>query len=94
MLTFAYPWFLWGLLALAGPLVLHLLNRRRPRQLVFPSIRFLRRSQLPREGRRRLRDLLLLLLRLLLIRLSVLVLMLLLLLTCLLPFLWVLNIKT
>ncbi len=74
MLTFAYPWFLWGLLALAGPLVLHLLNRRRPRQLVFPSIRFLRRSQLPREGRRRLRDLLLLLLRLLLLAAAVLLL--------------------
>ncbi|NLF59710.1 MAG: VWA domain-containing protein [Lentisphaerae bacterium] len=63
MVTFAYPWLLWGLLALAGPLLLHLLNRRRPQMLVFPSIRFLTRAQLPREGRRRLRDLLLLLLR-------------------------------
>jgi hypothetical protein len=74
MLTFAYPWFLWGLLALAGPLLLHLLNRRQPQRLLFPSIRFLRRSQLPREGRRRLRDLLLLFLRLLLLALAVLLL--------------------
>ncbi|MGI5925136.1 MAG: BatA domain-containing protein [Lentisphaeria bacterium] len=74
MLTFAYPWFLWGLLVLAGPLILHLLNRRQPRRLVFPSIRFLRRSQLPREGRRRLRDLLLLLLRLLMLAAAVLLL--------------------
>ena len=73
MLTFAYPWMLWGLLALAGPLLLHLLNRRQPRMLVFPSIRFLTRAQLPREGRRRLRDLLLLLLRMLIFAAAVLV---------------------
>ena len=63
MLTFAYPHFLWGLLALAGPILLHLLNRTRPRRLIFPSIRFLQLSPLPREGRRRLRDITLLLCR-------------------------------
>ncbi len=64
MLTFAYPHFLWGLLALAGPVLLHLLNRKQPQRLIFPSIRFLQISPLPREGRRRLRDILLLLCRL------------------------------
>ncbi len=73
MVTFAYPWLLWGLLALAGPLLLHLLNRRRPPMLVFPSIRFLTRAQLPREGRRRLRDLFLLIMRLLVFAAAVLV---------------------
>jgi len=63
MLTFAYPHFLWGLLALAGPVLLHLLNRKQPQRLIFPSIRFLQISPLPREGRRRLRDILLLLCR-------------------------------
>ena len=54
----------WLLLSLAGPIILHLLNRQRLRTIVFPSIRFLRHSQIPQDGRRRLRDILRLLLRL------------------------------
>ncbi|MBQ2335342.1 MAG: BatA domain-containing protein, partial [Victivallales bacterium] len=54
----------WLLLSLAGPIILHLLNRQRLRTVVFPSIRFLRHSQIPQDGRRRLRDILRLLLRL------------------------------
>jgi len=61
---FEYPWFLAGLAFLAIPVLLHLMNREMPRRLLFPSTRFLRRAELPPEGRRRLRDLLLLLLRL------------------------------
>ena len=64
-LGFDYPWFLLGLSLLALPILLHLMNRQMPRRLVFPSTRFLRRAELPPEGRRRLRDLLLLLVRLL-----------------------------
>lgn len=63
MISFAYPLFLWGLGLLAVPLLLHLLNRRRPDSLTFPDIRFMHRAQLPQEGRRRLRDIILLLLR-------------------------------
>ncbi len=66
MLSFTYPFFLWGLLALGAPLLLHLLNRKASRRLVFPSIRFLQISQLPREGRKRLRDWILLLCRMIL----------------------------
>ncbi len=54
----------WLLISLAGPIILHLLNRQRLRTIVFPSIRFLRHSQIPQDGRRRLRDILRLLLRL------------------------------
>lgn len=54
----------WLLLTLAGPIILHLLNRQRLRTIVFPAIRFLRHSQIPQDGRRRLRDILRLLLRL------------------------------
>ena len=54
----------WLLLSLAGPIILHLLNRQRLRTIVFPAIRFLRHSQIPQDGRRRLRDILRLLLRL------------------------------
>lgn len=64
MIGLEYPWFLLGLAFLAVPVALHLMNREIPRRLVFPSTRFLRRAQLPPEGRRRLRDILLLLLRL------------------------------
>ena len=64
MLTFAHPFMFWLLLSLAGPVILHLLNRQRLRTVVFPSVRFLRHSQIPQDGRRRLRDILRLLLRL------------------------------
>lgn len=61
---FEYPWFLAGLTFLAIPVILHLMNRELPRRVRFPSTRFLRRAELPPEGRRRLRDVLLLLARL------------------------------
>ena len=65
MLTFASPLYLWGLLALAVPVVLHLLRLRRTRrEVVFPSVRHLRMTRLPQEGHRRLRQWLLLLTRL------------------------------
>lgn len=66
MLTFASPAFLWGLLGLAAPVLIHLINRDLFRPLFFPSIRFIMRGKMPVERKRRLRDLLLLCLRLLL----------------------------
>jgi len=74
MLTFAYPAFLGALFALAVPIILHLLNRNHSQTLVFPSIQFLQKTALPREGRRKLRDLLLLLIRMLLFTLLILLL--------------------
>ncbi|MDX9979578.1 MAG: BatA and WFA domain-containing protein, partial [Lentisphaeria bacterium] len=65
MPVFTHPLFLFGALAAAVPLVLHLMNRQLPRRQLFPSIRFLRSARLPREGRRRLRDVALLILRML-----------------------------
>ena len=64
MLSFAHPLYFWLLPTLAGPIILHLLNRQQLRTLIFPSIRFLRQAQVPQDGRRRLRDILRLLLRL------------------------------
>ena len=72
MVTFANPLALFGFAGLAVPIVLHLMNRQVPVRIVFPSIRFIRKAQLPREGRRRLRDFLLLLLRLALLSCAVL----------------------
>lgn len=72
MIAFQQPWYLLGLLGLAVPVLLHMINRELARPLEFSSIRFLRRTSLPRRERRRLRDLLLLLLRLLFFALLVL----------------------
>ncbi|MBR0459585.1 MAG: BatA domain-containing protein [Victivallales bacterium] len=65
MLVFAHPNLLWALGLLAIPILLHLLNRRRPDALIFPTIRFLQHAQLPQKGHKHLQDALLLLLRLL-----------------------------
>ncbi|HYZ89072.1 MAG TPA: BatA domain-containing protein [Myxococcales bacterium] len=66
-LVFAHPAYLWGLCALALPILVHLFNRRRPRPLAFGAIEFVLRSQQRRVRRLRLRQILLLGLRCLLI---------------------------
>jgi hypothetical protein len=66
-LVFAHPAYLWGLAALALPILVHLFNRRRPRPLAFGAIEFVLRSQQRRVRRLRLRQILLLALRCLLI---------------------------
>ncbi|MCF7854735.1 MAG: BatA and WFA domain-containing protein, partial [Candidatus Pacebacteria bacterium] len=72
MLSFQYPQFLLAGLGLGIPLVLHLMKRQFALTLTFPSIRFIMQGRLPHTGRRRLRDILLLMLRLLLFALIVL----------------------
>ena len=67
MLAFQYPWVLWGLLGLAVPVILHLIQREIHRPLRFPSVRFILKGKLPFQKRRFPRDLLLLALRLLLL---------------------------
>jgi hypothetical protein len=52
-LGFVNPLLLWGLLAAAIPLVVHLFFRRRPRPTPFPAIEFILRAR--RETQRRLR---------------------------------------
>jgi hypothetical protein len=58
------PWALLGLLALAVPLLIHLLGRRNARVLPFPTLRFLAASQLRLTRRARVTDWLLLIVRL------------------------------
>ncbi|TKJ33420.1 MAG: hypothetical protein CEE38_20680 [Planctomycetes bacterium B3_Pla] len=55
--------FLFGGLAVAGPVVAHLLARPRFRRLPFTMLRFLHTGQIESQSRRKLRDLLILLLR-------------------------------
>src|SRR5260370_21848275 len=66
-LAFAHPAYLWGLLAVALPILVHLFNQRRPRPLAFGAIEFVLRSQRQRARRLRLRQIILLALRCLLI---------------------------
>jgi len=61
--SFAQLIFLFGGLAVVGPLFAHLLAKPRFRRLPFTMLRFLRTGQMESQSRRRLRDLLMLLLR-------------------------------
>ena len=59
-MSFLYPAFLVGALAIALPVILHLLRRDVAPEVPFTAVRMLRRSPVERSRRRRLRDLLLL----------------------------------
>lgn len=59
-MSFLYPAFLLGGLAIALPIVLHLLRRDVAPEVPFTAVRLLHRSPIERADRRRLRDLLLL----------------------------------
>ena len=66
-LSFLHPALLWGLLAAAVPLVIHLFFRRRPKPTPFPAIDFILRARRETERRLRLKRLLLFAARTLLI---------------------------
>ena len=59
-MSFLYPAFLIGGLAVAVPIVLHFLRRDVAPEVPFSAVRLLQRSPIERSRRRRLRDLLLL----------------------------------
>ena len=59
-MSFLYPAFLLGAIAIAIPIVLHLLRRDVAPEVPFTAVRLLRRSPIQRSRRRRLQDLLLL----------------------------------
>ena len=59
-MSFLYPAFLLGALAIAIPIVLHLLRRDVAPEVPFTAVRLLRRTPIQQSQRRRLRDLLLL----------------------------------
>jgi hypothetical protein len=60
-----YPWFLLGLLAVAIPIIIHLLQLRRPQRVMFTNIGFIREVELSTVQRRKLQHLLVLLARVL-----------------------------
>jgi Aerotolerance regulator N-terminal/von Willebrand factor type A domain len=59
-MSFLYPAFLIGALAIAIPIVLHLLRREVAPEVPFTAVRLLHRAPVERAERRRLRDLILL----------------------------------
>jgi hypothetical protein len=61
--SFLYPLFLFGLLAAAVPIVLHLFRRKTEIVVDFPPMRLLQRAPVEQHHRRRLRELILLALR-------------------------------
>lgn len=62
-MTFAVPLFLAAALAAAIPVVLHMINRQRAKDLPFPTLRFLRVSVQKTRRRKRIHDVLLMLVR-------------------------------
>jgi hypothetical protein len=72
MLSFAQPLFLLALGGLAIPFLIHRISRARPVAWNFPSISRIRKTPLPRQGKRAISDWLLLLLRTLILALFIL----------------------
>lgn len=66
-MTFGQPWFLLGALAAFIPLLVHLFDRRRPRQVPFAALDFVLKSQKRTASRLKLKRLLLYALRTLLL---------------------------
>jgi hypothetical protein len=61
--SFLYPLFLIGALAVAIPIALHLFRRRAEKVVEFPAVRLLHKAPVQQQRRRRLRELILLALR-------------------------------
>jgi Aerotolerance regulator N-terminal/CARDB len=64
-MVFLYPTFLFGLLSLAIPVIIHLVELRRPKRVIFTNTRFLREVKEITASSRRLKRILILLSRLL-----------------------------
>lgn len=64
-MQFIFPTFLWALLALAIPIIIHLFHFRRFKKIYFPNVRFLKEVKEETSARSRLKNLLVLLMRLL-----------------------------
>ena len=62
-MTFAAPLFLIAALAAAIPVVMHMVNRQRAKQLPFPTLRFLKISVQKTRRRKRIHDVLLMAIR-------------------------------
>lgn len=66
-MSFVYPWFLWALLALAIPIIIHLFHFRRFKTVYFTNVKFLKEVKEQTSARSKLKHLLVLLARLLVV---------------------------
>ena len=66
-MQFLYPQFLYALITLAIPVIIHLFNFRRYKKILFTNVRFLTEIQQESKSRNKLRHLLLLFIRLILL---------------------------
>lgn len=64
-MSFLYPTFLWALIALAIPIIIHLFNFRRYKKVYFTNVRFLKQVQEQTTAKSNLKHLLILLSRML-----------------------------
>lgn len=64
-MQFLYPSFLWGLTAIAIPIIIHLFHFRRFKKVYFPNIKYLRELKEETSSRNKLKNLLVLLARIL-----------------------------
>ena len=64
-MSFVYPNFLWALLLLLVPIIVHLFHFRRYKKVLFPNVRFLKNVQKQTQSIKKLRNFLVLLARLL-----------------------------
>ncbi|MFO0357501.1 MAG: BatA domain-containing protein [Sphingobacteriaceae bacterium] len=64
-MMFVYPSFLWALLAISIPIIIHLFNFRRYKKVYFTNVQFLKELQLESQSKSRLKELLILLSRIL-----------------------------
>lgn len=64
-MRFLYPEFLWGLLALSIPVIIHLLQLRKPQRILFTNTGFIKAVELITVRRRRLQEVVVLLFRML-----------------------------
>jgi hypothetical protein len=70
-LTFVAPAMLWGALAAAGPVLIHLILRTKPQPVPLPTIQFVLKTHQQTQARQKLKHLLLLMMRILAILLLV-----------------------
>lgn len=64
-MQFIYPYFLWGLMALAVPVIIHLFNFRKFKRIYFSNVQFLKQVQQETQSRNKLKQWLILAARLL-----------------------------
>ena len=62
-MNFLYPSFLFGLLAVSIPVIIHLFNLQKPKKVLFPNVKFLKQVQQSTSNKLKLKHLLILLSR-------------------------------